>query len=162
MINNPIYINYDQLESLATIIPEITIKSQNQNIDFSSGKLFTIKRKYTWGRFSYNHFKNERYLLNFMFRKAVPSLGNPYYSMNVLGMNFLNQKVLSFDSFTKELKITDASLPSDVQPSEFKKQVLIKVLFDIILFICLIVVIFTSIVSLDKAVLVDYKYYEEE
>jgi hypothetical protein len=99
-------ITYEQLYVINLYVPEVSIKTIVENLEFSSGRLFSISRDKS--ELNSND-KENGYLLKFMFRK---SNNTDLLSQNILGMNFLNHKVISFDHYVNKFQISDANLPS--------------------------------------------------
>lgn len=138
-IGQPFNLTLDQLALLDIINVELNFEGDRYN--FNGGKLFMIKREKKAIEYSKDDLLYSIYTVEFMVES-----GNE----NILGMVFLDGKVIGYDSNTGVLNLGDIKLPNDQQENQFGFYVAVKVTLDIFIFIFLITLIFSTIIGLDK------------
>lgn len=138
-LGSPISIPFSEIRTYNSIVPEITFEVQNFN--FTAMQLFMIKRDPAVRNMSKGEVRDTSFELEFMFTRG---------NKNILGMNFLEGKLLSYDSFSSKLNLGDASFLNDYQDSLFSTYLALKVTIDIFIFIFLITLIFAAIINFDK------------
>ena len=148
-LNESLNVTLSKLKDLKKVIPNIQFKANN-NFNFSANQLFMIKRPSNLSKMTSAEVLDATYELEFMFEIG---------SRNILGMTFLEGKVVNYNSYSAKLGIGDASLPNDYQDNDFSMYVALKVTLDIFIFILMITLIFAVIISYDKFV---NKNFEEE
>lgn len=155
-----IKVSYEQLSLLNVYLPELNFKTSETIYNFSSGRIFGIEREEDWNKIRYDEFRLRTFKLKFLLRRSTVQDGDTSKkNLNILGMNFLNQKIINYDQMTNELKIADSSLPTDSQLSDFQQQLMLKTYIDLLLLLVFLVGFFWILISLDKNILSQAKYY---
>lgn len=138
-LNSYLNISFYQINTMMNYLP--TINFEIEKFNFTAKRLFMIKREKFLTNLTKEAAYNAQFKLEFMFTK-----GNE----NILGMNFLEGKLVSFDSFSSRVNLGDASFLNDFQDSKFSTYLALKVTIDIFIFIFMITLIFAAIINFDK------------
>ena len=147
-IEESINVKASQIEQIFLMNQKLSF--QVNGFNFTAGYLFMVQREPKIGNYSIKEFLKNEYKLEFMFAKGEKE--------NIVGMNFLEGKIVGFNGFDNRINIGDASLPNNYQDeSSFSTHLALKVTFDIFIFIFLITLIFSTIINFDKFINEDYE-----